>query len=317
MLIIFEGCDGTGKSSLVEAVAAEVKRRHPNDTVDIIHRGPLSRPPLDEYVHDINDYVPGTGRHIIADRWHWGEEVYGPIYRDASAATVAQFRWIELWLVARGATVWHVNQPLDRLQKRLQARGEEFLQPQHVETVLGMFADIAEKSATHAATVEPEGDVATLVARIVNRAEYADNSVEILKNYPSYVGQPLPSVLLVGDKRGGKPPYVTESAFMPVNGNSGDFLLSSLNDNWWRSIGLVNGTEEGDRLPQLIEDLAGPTVVALGRDASDILLDYGIEHAGVPHPQFVRRFHNKKKLEYGILVREHARTGEMRFSWPS
>ena len=134
---------------------------------------------------------------------------------------------------------------------------------------------------------------------------------------PSYVGGALPHTHLVGEKRGGKPPYVTESAFMPVNGNSGDFLLSSLPKDWWRGVALVNGVEEGDRLKQLLEDIYEPSVVALGRAASDVLLDLDIDHGGVPHPQYVKRFHSKKKTEYGILVREHARTKEMKFSWPS
>ena len=43
----------------------------------------------------------------------------------------------------------------------------------------------------------------------------------------------------------------------------------------------------------------------------------GIDHGGVPHPQYVRRFHSKRKLEYGMLIREHAKSKEMKVSWPS
>lgn len=317
MFVIFEGCDGTGKSSLAAAVADRIRQLDSSAVIHEIHRGPLTRPPLDEYVHDVSFYTPGADNHVVADRWHWGEEIYGPIYREGSAATLAQFRWMDLWLTTRGADVWHVSQPLDRLQKRLEARGEDFLQSHHVATVRDLFSDLAGSSATSAGTIEPEGDTRALVERIVTRAQYSENAVLPLKKYPSYVGRTLPHTLLVGEQRGGKPPYVTESAFMPVGGNSADFLLSALDSNWWKGIGLVNAVDAGDSLFDLVNDLYGPRVVALGRTASDILLDLGIEHGGVPHPQHVRRFHNKKKLEYGMLIREHARTGDIKFSWPT
>lgn len=318
MFIALEGVDGSGKSSLATAVAAEIRRREPDSIVQEIHRGPLARPPLDEYVHDVADYTPTSNRHVVADRWHWGEEVYGPIYRDRSSATLAQFRWTELWLASRGANVWHVTQPLDRLQARLESRGEDFLRPEHVDLVRSMFADVAEQAVTHTGTIEPEGDTSDLVKRIVDRGVYSEHSAGTLTHrYPSYVGSLLPHTLLVGEKRGGEPPYVTTSAFMPVNGNSGDLLLSSLPADWWRGVALVNGVDEGDNLTALVDELAGPRVVALGRAASDVLLDLDIDHGGVPHPAYVRRFHNKKKIEYGILVREHARTGDMKFSWPT
>lgn len=326
MFIAFEGCDGTGKSSLAAAVTREVYARNPDDDVYELHRSQLTRPPLDEYVHDVSRYKPGGASHVVADRWHWGEEVYGPIYRDESAATLAQFRWMELWLASRGADFYLVSQPLERLQERLEARGEDYLQPEHVTLVQSMFEDVSKQSITLAEQVEPEGDTTDLVKMIVNRAEYSEQQVLPLHDFPSYVGPPLPHTLLVGDKRGGKGPYVTKSAFMPVNGNSADFLLSALPGMssmsggvtvgpWWHGVGLVNANETPN-LVELVDALYGPRVVALGREASDVMLDLNIEHGGVPHPQYVRRFHNNKKREYGVLVRENARTGEMMFSWP-
>ena len=317
MFIIFEGCDGTGKSGLAGSVTAEIMVRDRDCSVHEIHRSQLKRPPLDEYVHDVSRYKPGTQNHVVADRWHWGEEVYGPIYRDKSASTLAQFRWIELWLASRGVCTWHVTQPIDRLVKRLTDRGEDYLKPEHVELVQSMFADVAASSITRTGDVSPEGDNRELANRIVNRAEYTEQSVLALQDYPSYVGPALPHTILVGDKRGGPGPYVTKSAFMPINGNSADLLLSSLPDDWWRGVGLVNASETGDALVPLLDALCGPTVVALGRAASDVLLDFDIEHAGVPHPRYVREYHSSKKMQYGMLIRENARTGEMSFSWPS
>lgn len=317
MLVVLEGVDGSGKSSLADAIAREIQDRT-GEPVEQHHHGPLERDPVDEYVFDIQDYFPGSGRHLVIDRLHWGELVYGPIYRDKSAVSEAQFRWIELWLQSRGAAIFHVTQPLEVIQRRLAARGEDFLRPEHVKHVLSGFAAVAKKAITHQMDVSPEGDTARLVGKIVDSAAYAETRVAQLASvYPSLIGDPLPHTLLVGDKRGGKPPHPTTSAFLPVAANSSVFLLEALDSDWWRGVAIVNGVEEANRLPHLIDDLYGPNVVALGRNASDILIEYDIEHAAVPHPQYARRFQNKRQRQYGALIQDVARTGEVRISWPN
>ena len=179
---------------------------------------------------------------------------------------------------------------------------------QHVELVSSMFADVAKEAITHTGDVEPEGDTTDLVKRIVDRAEYSDNLARPLNAFPSYVGSPLPHTLLVGDTAN------IDSAFIPGDSDSADFLLSSLPDEWWRGVGLVNADET---LPGLVDTLFGPTVIALGRDASDKLLDLDVEHAGVPHPRHIKQYHPGQKMHYGFLIRENGRTGEMTYTWPS
>lgn len=317
MLIAFEGVDGSGKSGLATAVADKIQSQREHGPVRRIHCGPLDRDPLAEYAHVVADYVPTSGQHVIFDRIHWGETIFGPLYREESALSLAQFRWVELFLAARGADVWHVTQPLDVLQRRLEARGEDFLQSHHVDLVRRRFAEVSDSALTCAGTVAPEGDTSEIVDQILDHARYSEQQAgTLVHRYSSFVGRPVPHTLLVGDKRGGKPPYATTSAFMPVHGNSGDFLLSSLDEQWWRGVAMVNGVEEGDRLVQLYDELCAPQVLALGRKASDVLLDLGIDHGGVPHPAYVRRYHFKKKDEYGRLVRDYARSSEMSFSWP-
>lgn len=313
MLIVLEGVDGSGKSSLADAIAAALGKR-----VQQYHHGPLKQDPLQEYVLlSYNDYIPGQGTHLVIDRLHWGELVYGPLYRGASALTVPQFRWIELWMMSRGATTWRVSGPLETILARLQARGEDFLQTEHVQQVIDGFAAVEKLAPTAAGLLEPQGDTTDMVHQVIALARYMESRAnDIAARYPSFIGDTIPHTLLVGDVRGGKPPHPTTSAFLPVNGNSGAFLLDSLDDDWWRNIAVVNGVEEGERLPQLIEDLYGPQVVALGRNASNALKKHKIAHGSVPHPQKVRRFHNKLKTRYGRLIREVARTGEAHISWP-
>lgn len=326
MLVLLEGCDGTGKTTLADALEAQIKRDHPDDVVVRLHSGPLKGDPVDEYVFSIQDYRPGTGVHIIADRWHYGEMVYGPLYRGKSAIGEEQWRWIELWLESRGASTWVVTNTLDEVERRLRERGEDFLQPEHVAHVLSAFENDFQYELTFAALVSVgDGiDLDVTVAGILELARMDEESAaETLAVSTSYVGALYPDVLLVGDKRGGKEPFPTEGAFYPVNGNSATYLLRSLPGISWQGVAFVNANEETD-LKGLIDVLWGggfndPEVVALGAEAAKTLAKQvpELKFGRVPHPQYVRRFHNARVNEYGILTLETAMNQEDHSKWPN
>lgn len=313
--IILEGTDGAGKTTLAEAVRQELVRRFPNDKVEYRHASQLTRDPLDEYALDIELYWPGQGKHIIADRWHWGETIYGPLYRDESALTTAGFRWVELFLAARGATTWHVSASLETIQKRLAVRGEDYLQSHHVEHVWRSFQDVADRALTAGdqtcwTDITPTDE---LVERIVEQAIYQETQASGVDRL-EYVGRHLPHTLLVGDKQGGSEPGATAAPFMPRGKSSGTFLLEALPDIWWHGVGIVNAYETD--LIALWRELLEPNVVALGAKASKRLSDLGIDHAAVPHPQKVRRFYHAKRDEYGTLIRDISMKGGSQLSWP-
>jgi hypothetical protein len=313
--IALEGPDGAGKSTLARAVMEELYTQFPGDEVYYLHASQLKRDPFDEYALSMENYRPGAGIHWVLDRWHWGETIYGPLYREKSALTVAGFRWVELFLAARGATVWHVTASLETIQDRLETRGEDYLQPGDVFHVWEGFSTVAEKSLTFGGTAETDKhDPHKLAKAIVKEAEYKESQATPIFRH-EYIGRSLPNFLLVGDKQGNGDPGVTKAPFMPRGTSSGTFLLESLPEMWWHQVGIVNANETD--LPKLMEDLLDPPVIALGRNASDALLDHDIEHAAVPHPSFVRRFHNSKQQDYGVLIRNVSTTGAVKLSWPN
>jgi hypothetical protein len=124
-------------------------------------------------------------------------------------------------------------------------------------------------------------------------------------------------VLLVGDARNinhDRHGEETILPFMPVDGNSGEYLLGALPDLTWRTAGIVNGAEDVD-LAELRLALESPRVVALGKSAAKSLVDQGItDFAELPHPQYVRRFHNKRAKEYGQAI-VAAANGEVNSEW--
>lgn len=317
-LLCLEGVDGSGKSTLASALSSALRDRGDTDATEIIniHRGPLNRSPLNEYALDIESALQAE-KIIIADRWHLGENVYGPLYRGKSRMSTGQFRWIELFLQTYGATLVHVTQPLEVIRSRLAARGETFLKPEHYSTVINKFHDVFKQTALGSVEVSPTGDVSGDVEKVLTAYDYyRARPCGIYAKYLSVVGDSIPQMLLVGDERGGKPPHRTTRALMATGGNSGDYLLSSLPEKIWKNIALANSLDEGENIVDLVADLFDPPVVALGFKAHERLNHYGIAHGAVPHPQYIRRFYHSKKNAYGQLIVDAAMRGEQKLSWP-
>lgn len=310
-LLCLEGVDGSGKSTLAGQLESELK-----SDLDVVqlHRGPLHGDPLQEYALSVASSA--THRTIICDRWHWGELVYGPIYRGESKIDTAKFRWLELWMLAHGTQVYHVTQPESVILSRLRSRGEDFIDLSDVSRISSGFTAVASRSPLYGGDLSPEGDTSELVKSVGQSFRYhASRPNEITARYKSFIGDPLPRALLVGDTPGGGGD-ADNRAFLPGSGNSGEYLLTALPETFWPTVAIANSACESGRLGELVDDLYQPAVIALGQAAHQRLDEEGVPHAGVPHPQWVRRFKHSDRERYGQLIVEVSRTGEQRFQWP-
>lgn len=82
MIIIVEGADKTGKSTLVE----QIQKQHPNFSV--IHTGPpKTNNPAREYARELLKRIK-AGENVIYDRMCLGELVYGPLIRGTTMPAV-------------------------------------------------------------------------------------------------------------------------------------------------------------------------------------------------------------------------------------
>lgn len=155
MLIIFEGIDGSGKSTLADATERAIRRYVPGHSISRLARGVPQTSPLLEYTDTVIEYAANTPDwHIICDRWHWGQPVYGPQYRsDATNGSHARsgndlgnggFAFIEDFLAWRGALVVYVWDRPEVLRARYAERGEDYLQDADVEEVLNRYETIVE-----------------------------------------------------------------------------------------------------------------------------------------------------------------------------
>lgn len=323
MFIAIEGCDGSGKSSLVDAIENEIRVQRPD--IESVVRHHKGRPPeetrrclLNEYAISLES-VDLLNEFHLADRWHWGERTYAPLKRPHTNKDgygllgLAGWRWVELFMQSRGMAQFFLYQKLDTIVSRVSSRGDDFVEVSELEKIYEAYTETA-KVAVVTEIIMPGNasfdDLPGFAAHIIDVAGAVAQRASALQRFPQYIGAVRPKVLLVGDHRNVTDEYGDETIlpFMPVNGNSGEYLLSSLPEGLWKHVGIVNGQEiEPQALVDLHKTLGSPPIAALGRSAESAILKTTIhvdDYVVVPHPQYIRRFHNAEKESYGNAILE-------------
>lgn len=120
MIIIIEGADGSGKTTLANQLSKQTK-------YPIIH---MSNPKTElEKVTMMGLYVQQlrTGKNFIFDRCWYSEMAYGPVFRDKSYITYPQMYELERMLCKAGAMIIYCTGPKAALWMRCQRRGENFV----------------------------------------------------------------------------------------------------------------------------------------------------------------------------------------------
>lgn len=319
MLILCDGADGSGKSTLGARLVDELSRRYPSDTVELWHAGKPTNHPLDEYVTPLINYRPGRGHHIVCDRWHWGERVYPRVKGRTTQFDEPTFRYTELFLQARGALGVHVWRDVLELQDVFRQRGEFVLTDDELHETQKLFTVAYNSSSLTRQVVRPdEPDVVEYLIAEASRAELKARSVT---NLVTYVGPPQASTLLFGDVRNDPTTHPNGPAFMPFPATSGAFLMralyeSSMIDTLEGGLGIANACDVDD-VRDVIAAVRPYSVVTLGANAWKAYTDlFGVKDVGaMPHPQYVRRFHHRHCEDYGAAISEASYYGRDMRSW--
>lgn len=119
MIIILEGPDGSGKTTLANKIKDQtgytlLHRSHSTDA--------NAKSLFDEYAQ-----VLKSGKNCIMDRSWYSEMVYGPVMRKVSAISYPQMYELEKLAAKYGAIVIHCTAPESVLWKRCLRRGEDYV----------------------------------------------------------------------------------------------------------------------------------------------------------------------------------------------
>jgi thymidylate kinase len=314
MLLIIEGADGVGKSTLVDEVTRYLRKWYPSDTVEVWRKGPPRHHPLDEYVTPLISYRPGRGHHIICDRWHLGELVYPKIFRRESLMDDGQLLYAELFLKSRGAYLALIQRDHVDVQKTLATRGDDLvIHEQAIPIILSFHQayrrSTLTKSASHIAQE-------SLAEWLIAEAARVELKAQLLNDFTTYVGPADPHLLILGDVRGPGNPHPDGPAFGPYPATSGAHLMRALTATLTprRRVGIANACDV-DSVTDMLSVLRPAEVVTLGANAYKSASLVASNFGAAAHPQFMRRFHHKHHAAYGHTIVKAATTGEDLRSW--
>lgn len=149
MLIILEGCDGVGKSTVANKLAKILN-------AEIIHCNRYTPNDVSFFTNII--YASET-RNIIADRFCYGQFAYQeekdrPLGKTCEGvhelsnriSALENLHRLETLMLGYNCKVIHVTAPLDEIKDRLQLRREKIIDKLSVEEVVNRFKGIFENS---------------------------------------------------------------------------------------------------------------------------------------------------------------------------
>lgn len=140
MLIVLEGCDGAGKTELANFLAKVLD-------AEIVHCS----------THTANNFnffneilYAARDKNIIADRFCYGQFVYQnddnrPL-ADEHGSAETNLGILEIRMLQSNAKVIYVTAPVDVIEERLKARGEELINGLTVEEILDRYDTIIHNS---------------------------------------------------------------------------------------------------------------------------------------------------------------------------
>lgn len=305
MLIILEGSDCAGKTTLADDLEKRLRHNDPDAEVMRLSSGPPQLHLLDEYVVPLLGYQPGSGTHVIVDRLHWGEAVYPQIFDRESTLDLALWHYIEAFLESRGAIMILVHSSLDVVRERIERRGDDLVNAGQILAIQGGFIAAASSSRLSCMQIDTRFGNDHALSAIIDYAQAHETAVEPLSKFVTYVGPIRPKRLLLGDVRG--PAFQTDDpidqlrpAFMPYRSMSGAYLWKTLTRETLTTredveqTGVANACDVDDPY-DLWHVLGEPQVTVLGQNAERAFKRYAV---AAPHPQWVRRFHHNRIDDY-------------------
>jgi hypothetical protein len=298
-MIVIEGPDGAGKTTLAKQLAADLK-------LEYHHEGPPPKDisPLDHYGRVLEDFRRNK-TDVVIDRFAYGERVYGPILRGKD--NLGHVGWklmVRLMRACSVVPIYCLPEFGECYTNWSSGRPELIKDPQQFKRTYDLWlhhvkgGDLGYLSVIYDYANWPYHEFAHYMRRHLLR--------DVPRPLPTgVIGNPLSKFLFVGDI-GSNPRAHVDLPFWSDRGSS-EYLNDALTVAGFHEndVAMVNARRhDGQR--QEIPTEGYWEIIALGRQASEQLRGRAIRHKVVPHPQYWKRFHNADIKGYADKLRKAA-----------
>jgi hypothetical protein len=289
MIIILEGPDGSGKTTL----AHDLQQRF---NLAYHHEGPP--PPNVPILDHLGTVLDGyRGKNVVIDRFALGERVYGPIVRGHDSLGADGWKVIRRLMRAVGAMEVLCLPSYDTCYAAWSSgRAEMFNKVEHFKQFYAKYVELKGDQYIYDYSDPVQLEHMISICRSLQ-------SLEGMLGLPAnMVGSAVASYLFVGER--GANPQATHDLPFFSSVNSSRYLNDAIAAAGFNEgeIAFINAYKH-DKTPNVIPRNF-KTVVALGGHASAVCNQQHIRHRFVYHPQYWKRFHSPKVDEYVRMLRK-------------
>ena len=289
MIIVLEGPDGAGKSTL----AAEFVRRG----FRLAHHDVPPEPGEDKFERYIQLIEAVGDENVIFDRFAPTEYVYSHVLRpDQIQITVEHVRLINRLLYAKGCLTIFCLPPYETDEANWRARHADELvkNPDQMKLIYYAYGRLrsAEYSYLNAIAYDYTRD-----------GEVATHRLLPLRLPRGVIGQPSARFLIVGERSTEKRDY----AFLSLKNSS---CAAYLNHALWEAgfeeheLAFTNAFTYEGYYRDLRKIYDGRIVIAFGNHAQYQCDEQGVPHLRMFHPQYWKRFQSSRRDEYVAELRK-------------
>ena len=320
-LIVLEGPDGGGKSTVARELEQAWLAMRPHYRAMVVHTGPPD--PYDRCVYEEYELGLDAKREeilsdhtlIILDRWHVGDTVYARYRPDKKPRLSAEgMDHVEMALSSLGALKVMMLPPFHIVNARVEGDGDDYISHDDLARIHSEYQAHQRKYPyqvkpgdgwlTPEWTLKPSTAAKGLILRLraLDKPALARDFSAVSAG--TWTGSLHPQVILAGDELGPANQRFTRpfTPFSPVT--CGDWLLRSVRDaGLATTCGIINTGHPGVDLLALAAITPDARWIALGAKAAERLDSHGITYSRIPHPQWARRFSHGYPEMYTSLLR--------------
>lgn len=283
MLVIIEGPDKSGKSTLAKEVAKTFG-------MDYVHFGKPSADPAMDYV----TFLKKLSRPTVCDRFYLGEMVYGPMLRGNAGFKLLDLLTIERLCRLRQAVLIYAVTPETLVKERFLCSDYEAVTlQQNFEAARRFLAVAPGRNLNH--IFKYNGSTKEKLSEMLNRLEgllpSLISTAQETKEICTGIGSVDSPTVLVGESVN---PRTTRFGLPFDHGVSADFLMRCVRKARLdeRRLYLCNADTIYNVEVEYLARKGGASFTSLGEVADKRLTGLGVPHKKLYHPQYVNRFHH-------------------------